>query len=119
MPYDLERQREYMKSPRGRASQARWKEANTEKIRAKLARRVQRNVEILASLKARLCADCGGSFHPAAMQFDHLPEHGRRVRCVSGMTSGSTGRMLKEIAKTEVVCANCHCVRTHKRRQAA
>jgi len=70
----------------------------------------------LYALKSRPCADCGGSFHPAAMQFDHLPGP-RKLRDVSTLVvRGCTRMAIEEIAKCELVCANCHAVRTYLRR---
>jgi len=46
------------------------------------------------------------------MQFDHLPEH-RKRRDVSDLST--TGQILREAAKCEVVCANCHAERTFQR----
>ena len=64
-------------------------------------------------LKAgKACADCGLVFHPAAMHWDHLP--GRKKTAPLGwlVRLGSRQRVLEEIAKCELVCANCHAVRT-------
>lgn len=67
----------------------------------------------------RPCVDCGGIFHHAAMQFDHLPGSVKvddlanlKIRC-------AWKKILSEIQKCELVCANCHAVRTFERRQQA
>jgi hypothetical protein len=62
------------------------------------------------------CTDCGGAFHHAAMQWDHLPGRPKR-REVSNMilTGFRRETILEEIAKCELVCANCHAVRTFDR----
>lgn len=59
-----------------------------------------------------LCADCGESFPPYVMHWDHLPGH-EKVDEVGSMV-GSRRRevILAEIAKCELVCANCHVLRT-------
>jgi hypothetical protein len=64
------------------------------------------------------CADCGGVFHQAAMTWDHRP--GTVKRCeVSMMVRGfSRQAILDEIAKCDLVCANCHAARTAERRGA-
>lgn len=58
------------------------------------------------------CADCGETFSPWAMHWDHLPEY-LKVNEVSSMV-GSYRRslILEELAKCELVCANCHVMRT-------
>jgi len=64
-------------------------------------------------LKNRPCADCGGRFPPCAMDFDHVL--GEKIDDVSGIRidTGRWERVLAEIEKCELVCANCHRVRTH------
>lgn len=46
------------------------------------------------------------------MQWDHLPGSAK-IDEVSNMVRE---KILKEIAKCEPVCANCHCIRTYERR---
>jgi hypothetical protein len=68
-------------------------------------------VQIARDIKMKLgCVDCGYKAHPAALQFDHL---GKKYRNVSSIVTIS--RLLAEIEKCEVVCANCHAIRTHQR----
>jgi hypothetical protein len=69
--------------------------------------------ERINSLKNRPCADCGGCFPPCAMDFDHVS--GDKVDDVCGLLfdTGRWERILAEIAKCELVCANCHRIRTH------
>jgi hypothetical protein len=66
------------------------------------------------SLKARPCADCGQAFDPAAMQWDHLPGF-EKAGNVSEFARKHNRRMvLAEIEKCELVCANCHAIRTRR-----
>lgn len=82
--------------------------------------RVQALVAWMRELKVgRPCADCGGIFHPAAMAFDHLPGSMKRSEVSNLVYSGSRQLLLEEIAKCELVCANCHAIRTFEREQAA
>jgi hypothetical protein len=63
----------------------------------------------------RGCTDCGYRSHPAALEFDHLPGFVKEYRLAT-MSAGSTkAKIDAEIAKCEVVCANCHRVRTANR----
>ena len=66
-------------------------------------------------LKAGPCADCGDKFHPAAMDFDHV--RGKKAKHISNMWSWTHDKVLEELKKCELVCANCHRVRTYLRRQ--
>lgn len=64
----------------------------------------------------RGCTDCGYRLHPAALHFDHLPGT-IKYKNIAQMTSNTSLKVLMaEIAKCEVVCANCHAIRTAKRR---
>jgi len=60
--------------------------------------------------------DCGGQFPPYVMDFDHRPGE-QKAYAVSEMVS----RMVRwekieaEVAKCDLVCSNCHRVRTFNR----
>jgi hypothetical protein len=70
----------------------------------------------MRELKSRPCVDCGNQFHPAAMSFDHLPGTQKRPDISNLVKAGCIGLARIEIAKCEIVCANCHAVRTFLRR---
>lgn len=62
------------------------------------------------------CADCGiRSPHPEIYDFDHLPGVEKRKSVAQLLTSGSFEDFKAEIQKCEVVCANCHRIRTRQR----
>ena len=63
----------------------------------------------------RGCADCGYNANPVALQYDHIP--GTEKRFDIGECTRALSELLKEIEKCEVVCANCHAIRTHARRE--
>lgn len=68
------------------------------------------------SLKSGPCADCGGRFHAEAMHWDHLPEF-KKNNCLSILLrKHNKSGIVEEIKKCELVCANCHAVRTFNRR---
>lgn len=68
------------------------------------------------SLKNMPCADCGQTFPPVAMDWDHLPQYEKEMT-VSVMVNRrlTKDRILGEIAKCELICSNCHRVRTAER----
>lgn len=69
----------------------------------------------LARIKlGRGCADCGYRDHAAALHFDHLPGT-QKLQEVSQMARKPWADVLAEIDKCEVVCANCHALRTAAR----
>lgn len=61
------------------------------------------------------CVDCGYRENSQALEFDHLPQFEKLHRVSAFRVSGSEEQMYAEIAKCEVVCANCHRVRTMSR----
>lgn len=67
-----------------------------------------------------ICVDCGIDYPPHVLDFDHLPEFEKSFALSS---SGVKGRGLDsvnaEIAKCEIVCANCHRHRTFMRKAEA
>ena len=65
-------------------------------------------------LKAAPCGDCGMSFPPEAMDFDHIGTD--KTMNVSAMWSYSREKVLEDMSKCELVCANCHRVRTMSRK---
>jgi len=59
------------------------------------------------------CVDCGVKNH-IVLDFDHLSD--KKYNVSRMIHDGfSWAAIKKEIAKCEVVCANCHRIRTHDR----
>lgn len=68
-------------------------------------------------LKRGPCVDCGNSYHPCQMQFDHIGTD--KVASVADLVrSKGKPAVIAEIAKCELVCANCHAARTHARKES-
>ena len=63
------------------------------------------------------CADCGYKAHHAALDFDHRPGTSKVRDIKSGQQLGWVA-LQEEVAKCDVVCANCHRIRTFVRRAA-
>lgn len=73
------------------------------------------NRQWLVDLKAgRPCTDCGRMYLPAAMQWDHLPGS-FKLGDVSALDGLTRQTILAEIEKCELVCVNCHTMRTATR----
>ena len=76
-------------------------------------------VELLRGLRDRPCLDCGSTFEPHQMDFDHRDGAMKRFRVTSGGAMlRPTSALLDEVAKCDVVCANCHRIRTQRRHEA-
>lgn len=83
-------------------------------------KRSQELYAFVAKLKTgKPCADCGVSYPHYVMQFDHLGEE-PKLGNIGTMSRNSTEeKILVEVAKCELVCANCHAERTHQRNEKA
>lgn len=77
----------------------------------------QRNYDrYLEILKKSACKDCGNSDF-RVLDFDHLPGCVKRFNIARavGASTRSWKAIEDEIAKCEVVCSNCHRIRTLER----
>ena len=83
-------------------------------------RRNAKNAADLQKLKSKPCTDCKNTFPHYVMEFDHVPERGKKVMDIGKMTNRSINAptFKAELAKCDLVCAICHKVRTYKREQA-
>jgi hypothetical protein len=76
--------------------------------------RKQMRLDLLNEIKVtRGCADCGYNADAVALDFDHA--RGEKEFAIS-MSKRSVKTILDEVAKCDVVCANCHRIRTRERR---
>jgi len=106
-----------------------WRHANPEKMRAKARERhnadpnkerarlkadFQKKQAVINELKSKPCMDCKIQFLPCAMQFDHRRGI-KRFRISAAALGKYTQRQFQEeLDKCDLVCANCHAVRTWK-----
>ena len=82
------------------------------------ARRVAQKARIRAYMierKKAPCTDCGVQYPHYVMDWDHV---GIKTTEPGQMANNGWGieRIEKELAECELVCSNCHRVRTHERR---
>ena len=96
----------------------RWRQQTPRKQKSNIAAMAafrQQRREFVDSLKlAQGCVDCGFSAHPAALHFDHI-DSTQKSGHISRLYTARMDRLMAEIAKCEVVCANCHAIRTAAR----
>lgn len=104
----------------------RWYEQHRDEVLARMkgyrpkyrdARVRQR--ELIHELKDVPCADCGYSFHPECMDFDHRTGVDKVANVSEMLTRYNEKQILDEIAKCDVVCACCHRLRSKMQRQAS
>jgi hypothetical protein len=107
--YCTECRREYMRRHYAR---------NASKYRAFAAARNERRRatirQVIREAKDRPCSDCGLWFPAYVMDFDHGDGDQKRFNIGrDALNRCSEDELKEEIEKCEVVCANCHRMRTH------
>lgn len=86
------------------------------RVQASKDKRGRRVRSLLDRIKIEVgCADCGYDKDPVALDFDHLRDKSFTISHV--LKSRSEIEILKETEKCDIVCANCHRIRTRNRRQ--
>src|SRR2546423_8775991 len=109
MPYkDVEARKEYLRAY-GRQYYQRNREHLLQREKEKNQRHVARVGAWLSEFKKQLsCSRCSES-HPATLQFHHRDPNEKDFSIgMYRMGKYSRERILREIAKCEVICANCH-----------
>ena len=104
-------------------------EANREALTAKKTARRRhlkkdklRAVDILIKrYEGTPCMDCDGVFEWCSMDFDHRPEEIKEINiapyAAQKATPTNMAKIEKEIAKCDLICSNCHRVRTRDRHE--
>lgn len=87
-----------------------------------MTRKNERVIELrshISQIKASTpCADCGQHYPAPVMEFDHSKEYIKRDSVSRMVGSGlSLKTILEEVNKCDLVCANCHRMRTALRGQ--
>src|SRR2546423_13858300 len=100
-----------------RAAKRRYYERNRGLYRDRNRRKRARLRAIARELKSRPCADCGQTFPFYVMDFDHREGEEKTAQVAMLVNAMNLQRLLAEIEKCDLVCANCHRIRTYKREQ--
>lgn len=99
---------------RNRLIERRKASGKTESYRSyQAAYRAERRAKMDAA-KSVPCMDCNQKFDPICMDFDHRPGE-EKLFDVGKMRDMPWGTVAAEMAKCDVVCANCHRLRTKRR----
>jgi len=78
-------------------------------------RLLDRNRDVNDALKTQNpCTDCGGYFPSVCMDWDHTGDD-KKYSVAKMLNNASLERLYTEINKCELVCANCHRIRTSER----
>lgn len=89
-----------------------WSEQNRERVSEYKKAGYQKIREMIDSYKRdKPCTDCGQVFPPCVMDFDHV----RGTKKFNVGLAKNLTQLAQEIEKCELVCANCHRIRTFTR----
>lgn len=99
-----------------RAYSRKWKENNPQRAaesnKANMRNRRLMGQQLIREHKNVPCTDCGLRYPTYVMDFDH--RRGEKLANVGSLVGHANARRIREeIAKCEVVCANCHRERTY------
>ena len=87
-------------------------EGYSEKLQEQGRKRAKKVRDFMNRYKImKRCRDCGYKQHHVALDFDHVI--GEKI--INVCNAKSIKQAKKEIRKCEVVCSNCHRIRTYKR----
>lgn len=93
---------------------AKWYATNRERRLAQMRERKQQNKARIVALKESTpCFDCGEHYPFYVMDYDHTEDN--KKAGIAGMLNYKWEIIQAEIAKCELVCANCHRKRTYLR----
>lgn len=85
----------------------------TEKARVKSYQKARKDFVNEIKIK-KGCSVCGYNAHPAALDFNHT--QGDKKFNISQDSKVAMQKLLAEIDKCEILCANCHRVHTYENR---
>lgn len=67
--------------------------------------------------EARGCDDCGYNLHGVALDFDHLDRRHKKFNISSRLSLSTVKTLFAEIRKCQLLCANCHRIKTLEENQ--
>jgi hypothetical protein len=79
-------------------------------------RRRRKVKELLVVEHGSKCLDCGYEGPPFMFDFDHRDPTEKSFGVAAGGVTRSLDKTRAEALKCDLVCANCHRMRTHKQR---
>lgn len=78
-------------------------------------KRAKKRRELIDGIKlSKGCLYCGYNAHAVALDFDHLDPAIKEFNISKSFITAPLKNLIKEIEKCQVLCANCHRVKTKK-----
>lgn len=100
----------------GREKRHSWcKECFNRKASKRVSQHRRALKELLVEEFVSTCADCDQKYPPFIMDFDHR-DPSEKSFSISQSSVLGIDRLRDEAKKCDLVCANCHRMRTHKQR---
>ena len=93
----------------------RWRRKNKPKVRLYYETRYLNFRNFLNEQKEKACFDCKKKYPIECMQFDHV--RGQKLYNIGTMMNKSFVALKKEMKKCDLLCSNCHAVRTKRRKK--
>jgi hypothetical protein len=72
------------------------------------ARRVERSAFLREYKVQKGCCRCGYNEHPAALDFHHRDPSTKKFNISNSLSSRNWNKILEEVDKCDILCANCH-----------
>lgn len=121
----LQYQRDYYLKNRDRALVAAANAREADKVNGRVKQKKWdrgargRRQALIRDLKDEPCVDCGHEYPHYVMDFDHV--RGEKLFSIGRAyhRSISVDEIIREAAKCDVVCSNCHRERTHGPKNAS
>lgn len=112
---ECEKKRYKQRAPECKANSHKSYLKNKEKVCNRSIIASQKKYKYIEQFKMVPCMDCGQSFfnNPEVMDFDHRNPTKKRFN-LSGGNWRSYKEIDEEIAKCDIVCSNCHRIRTKR-----
>lgn len=103
------------KKQKDRESSAKWRREHPEENKRRYTAEFEKKKQILLDARASGCIKCGET-HPACLDFHHR-DPSEKEGHIGEFRKFGMKRLLAEIAKCDVLCANCHRIFHYDERQ--
>lgn len=106
----------YKDPKKQKQAQRKWYFKNKEKLTQANRKDRKKKQEYVNKIKSQPCVDCGLTYPYYVMDLDHVD--GDKINSISYLVRhGGWDKLVKEVDKCQVRCANCHRIMTFKRLQ--
>lgn len=93
----------------------RWISSHKDQVLEQSRATYNKRRSLINDYKSKPCADCGIKYPPYVMDFDHR-DPATKTFVIGQGRQKELLKVLSEISKCDVVCSNCHRLRTYRRK---